>query len=165
VFKDHSFVVRDYKTTSNVRVSPDFTLDFQTLFYELLAYHTWGRPVEFEHEFIRREVPPGFGTRQVRLKKDGTAAKNNASTDVDDYLSRVRHTRSVAELEAFEKELREILLGIENSKARGYFLRSPDKQNCPRCPYYRTCYSDLVGQKMIDETRFYDTIRPPSPVS
>lgn len=144
VFPD---VVRDFKTTSNVHTADDFTLDFQTLFYELLAYRTWGRPVEFEHEYIRREVPPGFGTRPVRLNKDGSVAKNNASTDPADYIQRVRHTRSVHELDAFQGELQNILTSMWGNT---YYLRSPNKRTCPQCPYYALCGAELSGHKPID---------------
>lgn len=140
-------VIYDWKTVGNVKDVADFSLDFQTLFYELLAFRVWGRPIEFVHNYIRREVPPGFGTRPVRLKKNGEPAANNASTDPVDYLRRVRHTRSEAEMIEFEQELCHTLTQMEH---QDHFLRSPDKRQCPQCPYYAICGAELAGHTPLD---------------
>jgi hypothetical protein len=151
----HLLVV-DKKTVDSVGDTESWLpLDFQHWLYQFIGWKTFGEPVDFMLDRVRREVPPGFGHRAVRLTKKGVPAANNASTDPDDYLQRVPvPAKTESELRAFESELINLLATVEGADTRGYYTRTEIRtgsQSCGGCPYKAVCESEYYGNVVGDE--------------
>ena len=65
-------------------------LDTQMLTYEVIANRAIGQNVEMVYNMIRRERPPGYGSRSL-LTKSGR--KSTASTDRDDTCAKYASPR------------------------------------------------------------------------
>jgi len=165
--KGAMLIIPDHKTMESVHVGYEFfPLDFQGWLYRWHIYKTKGASAMFLHNMIRREVPPGFGSRELRIKKDGTPAKNNASTDPADYLHREKLWCSGQELRAFESELENTLRILEFRRSTGVWDRSDLKwgaQSCGTCAYRTVCKAELAGHTISDSilTSLYDRVEDP----
>jgi len=151
----HLLVV-DKKTCDSVKDETDWLpLDFQHWLYQYIGWRVFGEPVDFMLDRVRREVPPGFGHREVRLTKKGVPAANNASTAVEDYLQRIPvPAKTVAELATFESELINLLATVEWADKRGYYTRTEIRtggQSCGGCPYKDVCVAEYYGNVLSDE--------------
>jgi hypothetical protein len=148
------YEVVDHKTVaSNIEKSVSFLrLDVQFLVYEWLATELLPScSVEMIYNLIRRERPPGYGTRELRRNKDGRPAANNASQDPKDYLRQVRVAHTGDELDHVKKELANLAynaMDLMSMKDPGAFTRTVimDGSNaCENCTYFTKCAAELVG--------------------
>lgn len=163
------FEVHDFKTVSLVSTALKFlALDTQMLQYEVLANRTLGRSpvmvhmvqqIEMVYNIIRREVPPGFGSRPLTTK---SGAKSSASQNVEDYLYQHRFAHSKVEVEYIEDAFIATTLAaqtIYNTKWRNDIQRRTIKtggEAChTSCPYFARCCAELIGHA---EPNFVPTV-------
>jgi len=149
--------VWDHKSVGDVNGALRFlALDVQMLTYEVLgnAVHAnaaIGTTVEMVYNLIRRERPPGFGTRPLRTK---SGALSKASTNPADYLRQHRFDHPPAELQEIRTELAAIAVSAAAFLANpdAYAPRRPIKtggESCLNsCPYFALCGAELVGHGM-----------------
>jgi hypothetical protein len=117
---------------------------------------TWGieyDSIELVWNYIRRQVPPGFGTRSL-LTKSGK--KSTASQNPADYLRIHRTSHSDEQLAAIattlDVSLYEVLQRInvhsvepDISKLASRTVIKSGGEACNRCPYFAQCSAELVG--------------------
>jgi hypothetical protein len=157
----------DHKTigeSDSVRKNLDFLrLDVQFLVYEWLvtrylqdhAADETNFSVEMVYNIIRRQRPPGYGTRELRYNQNGSVSKTNASQDPADYLSQTVQAHSAQELEYVEKELQHLsnqattlIHAAKFDEDRGYFTRTRIKygeEACTNCDFFTKCAAELLG--------------------
>lgn len=151
-------VIFDHKFPGRIPDEEAFLkLNLQMFIYEYLVHKTLvvdsGEfdDIEFKYNMIRREVPPGVGSRPLRRNQDGSIAKNNASMDRKDYLHRATVKHSSKQRDAIYKnlivpQLSEFVYATQSGK--GYFNRRPIDNGgyaCTNCSYFARCAADLVG--------------------
>jgi hypothetical protein len=130
-------VVTDHKSVGSVKESLEFLpLDIQSNFYEVAAWKHFGYPVEFVHAYQARKVPREL-TRSGR--------KSMASQDPNDYIRRVRHKKSVRELQYVYDEICDLADEIEE---RVWYPREPQKgfMGCSGCAYKSICSAEQTGR-------------------
>lgn len=146
--------VFDHKFTGDVNGSLAFLpLDVQMLVYEIVAYYYATQvmgydDVEIVYNMVRREVPPGYGSRPTTTK---SGAKSTASTRLEDYLRRTtlfHSERQRAEIESnfLRPALKEL---VEVTLNDGPFLVTPIRTGGESCEYgcdfFERCKATLVG--------------------
>jgi hypothetical protein len=152
------YQVYDHKTIdADVNKNLDYLrLNVQFMVYEWLANQTLDGPVEMVYNIIRRDRPPGYGTRELRYNKDGSVSKTNASTDPKDYIRQEFMAHTEEELRYVEAEIMSLAYqAIDLTVPR----LSPDLldysytrtvietggQACTNCPYFTRCAAELLG--------------------
>ena len=140
-------VLMDHKTVTTIAEEYLFLpLDFQVRMYSYLAHTTYPGEVDFIYNIVRREVPPGFGSRSEKTK---SGRPSKASQRPEDYLKRIRLTMSRTEVEAFRDRIDELTWAMKRAANSGVYLRVPIKSGgeaCGRCPYYTPCVAEMRGQ-------------------
>lgn len=145
--------VYDHKTVDDVKKSLDFLrLDIQFLVYEWLVRKNFpGQKVEMVYNLIRRDRPPGYGSRELAINKDGSVSKKNASTDPADYLKqeRIGHSdKEVAHIELTLQELADYTLNLKTSSWRPTTrtVIQTGGQACSNCEFFKShCAPELLG--------------------
>lgn len=169
------FEVHDFKTVSLVSTALKFlALDTQMLQYEVLANRALGprevrdplgnpigkAQIEMVYNIIRREVPPGFGSRPLTTK---SGAKSSASQNVEDYLYQHRFAHSEAEVEYIEDAFVKTTLAAQTiyslNASHAFIQRRTIKtggEAChTSCPYFARCCAELIGHA---EPNFVPTV-------
>lgn len=141
--------VEEYKTIATLPQSTDFlSLNFQRQAYHYAAVQMYGAGGQVLYMFQRREVPPGFGSRPLRMNKNGSVAKNNASQDRDDYMRQVAVPKSPEAIARFERNVREKKAAVRMYRASGVWPRVPimsGNESCDKCPYFKLCDAEANG--------------------
>lgn len=153
--------VIDHKFVGDVKGSVEFLpLDLQMIAYDDIVHTNLVIEGEFAdieliYDAHKREVPPGYGHRELRLNKNGSVAKNNASQDPEDYFKR-SPIRSHSPRE--RKGIRDnFLIPLLRSYTRhkeklvDYYMRRPIKtggEACSNCFAKARCSHDLLGRHM-----------------
>jgi hypothetical protein len=144
----------DHKTVGDVNAALRFlSLDVQMLSYEticaeLLPSLFGDYPVEMVYNLIRRERPPGYGSRSAKTK---SGARSTASTSQDDYLRTYRFAHSATELGHIRPELARTAAEAQMRLADPslYAPRRPIKSGgeacLTSCAFFARCGADLVG--------------------
>jgi hypothetical protein len=162
--KGNIFTVWDHKTVSNVSTALQFLkLDTQMFAYEIMAndiikkLHPGAQQVEMLYNIIRRDRPPGFGSRELRRNKDGSVSKQNASQDPADYLRQHRFHHNKVELHHASREFFNLVTEIEARLANDtdaedqFSTRTPIKSGgeacLTSCSYFERCAAEMVGHR------------------
>jgi hypothetical protein len=155
--------VWDHKSTGDVNGSLAFLgLDVQMLSYEVIVNEYIRKKllreetVELIYNLVRRERPPGYGSRPLTTK---SGAKSTASTNPKDYLHQHRFAHTAPELECVAEDLRRKAydaanwLNVGPHDLTGKFAeRRPIKtggESCRTgCGFFAQCCAELLGHSM-----------------
>jgi hypothetical protein len=144
--------VEEYKTIAALPQSTEFlSLNFQRQAYHYAAVQKYGPGGQVLYMFQRREVPPGFGSRPLRMNKNGSVAKNNASQNRDDYMQQVAVPKSPEAIARFERNVREKKAAVKMYRASGVWPRVPimsGNESCDKCPYFKLCDAEANGSSL-----------------
>jgi hypothetical protein len=121
--------------------------------YYIAGRGKWGRVLQFQHTFVDREVPPGFGHRPLTTDtgKARSAATLATMQKPEKYIQRTFTTLSDATLDAYTGELVDIIQEIDHAKATGRWMRTPIKVGpfaCSHCPYFAPCQAERSGKEV-----------------
>jgi hypothetical protein len=123
------------------------------LVYEIIVWYVATQEmgyddVEIQYNMIRREVPPGYGSRSTTTK---SGAKSTASTKPTDYLRRTTLYHSNNERAAIESNfLRPALKELVQVRLnKGPYLvtaiRTGGESCVTGCAFFARCGAQLVG--------------------
>lgn len=151
----HSVHVFDHKTIAGYVDGADdgMQMDPQFMLYEEGANVLYGElgKVFTIKDIITRDVPPGYGYREIRMNKDGSEAKNNATRDPEKYLRRtLPHFHSARERRNALKEYLAVRkrarfdIEIEGRSAYYRAVEQFGADTCPKCSHYVRCGRDLL---------------------
>jgi len=163
--KGSLYSVWDHKSVSNIKLALAYLkLDSQAYIYEIMANHVFKLlypdargEVEMVWNFLKRDRPPGFGSRILRKNKDGSIAKNNASTNPEDYLRQHRFHHNEAELFSAEREFRNLAIeadqrlrndiDTEDTYTTRTSIKNGGEACMNSCSFFERCAAELVGHR------------------
>ena len=157
-FGEPDTTVIDHKTGEPQKVASWIYLDTQTPIYYIVTTGRYGKITQFKHQWMHREVPPGFGHRSLLTDtgKERSKATLASMQDPEKYVSVVKTELNGEQLSAYTAELVDVLQEIDHCKETGRWLRrSPIKvgpMTCESCPYFRPCVAERMGQPPMDDS-------------
>ena len=135
--------IRDWKTKGKLPTNYSWMfLDTQRAFYIAGIEAKYGESVfGFEHILVRREVPPGVGTRSERT---ASGRLSTASRNPRDYI---RAERTLVPENALRRKawLDAGTRLVERRLTEKEWVRQPG-QNCAFCPYFAPCVREYEGE-------------------
>jgi hypothetical protein len=145
--------IEDHKTGDPDNTKEFLGLDFQTRSYYVAARGRWGKVLQFQHTFVERDVPPGFGHRPLTTDtgKTRSPAVLASMQKPEKYVQRTWTTLNDESLDAFTGELVDLVLEIDHAKATNRWTRTPIKVGpfaCAHCPYFAPCQAELAGKEV-----------------
>lgn len=148
-----SLVIEDHKTGDPDNTKEFLGLDTQTRFYYVAARGKYGKVLAFNHTFVDREVPPGFGHRPLTTPtgKERSAATLKGMQDPNRYVQRTFTPLSDRQLDAFTNEIVDLIQEIEHAKESGRWTRTKIKVGpfaCAHCPFFNPCQAELDGKEV-----------------
>lgn len=172
-------IVFDHKTSSNIDEDQGhLALDQQTHLYYLAVRQTYGTPLAFVHNFVRRfeekdkviTGPPSFrraSDGEMPYAKTLTGKARTASDDPNDYVRRVRTPLSDTQLNGYYREIQDRLRLLSFCRSTGTYVRRDAKLGfgCKSCPYYALCTTELDGREVDPQmlSMLYDREVPSAP--
>jgi hypothetical protein len=146
-------MIRDHKTGDPAASKEWLPLDIQTGCYYVTVRGHYGKPLAFEHTFIAREVPPGFGHRPLTTESGKKRSNTTLESMLDSrrYLQRVFTPLSNEVLDAYTNEIRDLVLEIEHALERDRWPRTPIKTGpfaCSNCAYFDVCKAERSGKEI-----------------